>query len=310
MRPAVRRVSAASLLAISGAFPLVACDAIIGTEDRYVVDGGDAPSFSFPDATTPDAAREGDAAGPDDDATVLDAPSGATDAADAGDAAVDAAPPDPTLVAFWTFDEDGGDVAHDGTGHGNDLALSNGATIGGTGYFGTGALQFPPLAGQAVATMLSGAGFPPVGTLSMWIYFDPTMMDEARNIFEVADSTRRHFDVRYVPGNVQSSSTYAFTFEQPTGAGNSDFGTSLSPLQTGAWNHWVIVWDTRSIPASVQFYIADKIPPAFTTTYTEMQGAPLDENFLLYNDFGGAYDDVYLWNRAFSESDVVAMPTR
>ncbi len=79
---------------------------------------------------------------------------------------------DPTLVAYWTFDEGSGTTAHDASGHGLDGTLEGGATwaagkIGGAlSLDGTDDIVAVPLAGQ----LQLGTTGP--FTLSAWIFDD------------------------------------------------------------------------------------------------------------------------------------------
>jgi hypothetical protein len=292
-------------LALSGAASLVACDAIIGTKERYFADTEPDAGDASRDATTD--------AGAADAFSLAEASTDPLDAgADAADADADAAPIDPDLVAFWTFDEDGGVVAHDGTGHGNDLVVSNGAAIGGQGYFGTGALEFPTTSGQAASVNLSGVdgGFPPAGTLSMWCVFATPPDDVARGIFDYYDQSRHHFFVHYTGGDAQQNASYALDFAMEDGA-NFDFFADPRPvLATGpAWTHLVLVWDTTTGPATSQFYVDDKLPAQSDEAYAFGNG-PLDQAFILYNGFTGLYDDIYLWDRPFTNVEVASLPTR
>ncbi len=303
----LRRIPTLVLAAVA-AGALAACNAILDSKERYL-EGVDA-SLDHLDAAAFDASSLDAGLFPQ---ASLDAAADAADAVDASkasDADADAAPTDPDLLAFWTFDEDGGPVAHDGTSNHYDLTISGGATLGGTGYFSGGALQFPALMGQATSVELSGARFPPAGTLSLWAYLDTLTADDVdRGIFDVYDESRHHFYVRYSAGDQGGNGLVGLDYASQNGASFDFFAMPRPNVPLAQWTHIVLVWDTTTSSASANFYVDGMLPAQVADRYT-FSNEPLQEDFILTNGFGGMYDDIYLWKRPLSDIEVASLPTK
>ncbi|MDB4944614.1 MAG: lacZ 3 [Labilithrix sp.] len=234
-----------------------------------------------------------------------------TDAATSDEAAPVPPPPDagdPDLVARWSFDEDGGTAARDETGHGNDLFVSGGAVLGGTGRSG-GGLQYPGGAGQAIAPSLSGTGFPAAGTLSFWALCDIPTTDRGRKLFDGYDESRHHLFLSYSSGNGDAA-VQALDFAVQSGTGFELFASPRPVIHPGRWVHFVIVWDTTN-PASndARLYIDGVVPPAGKRSYPA-DGGRFDEHFNVYDGYGGTVDDMALWSRAFTDAEVNALEPR
>jgi hypothetical protein len=219
-------------------------------------------------------------------------------------ASLDAGTPsdaDPDLLGYWTFEGDEAGVARDRSGLGHDLLLED-AVVGAPGYDGGVGLQYPDGTGLAHSDVL-GTTFPPAGTLSVWALFPVPVTDGQRAIFDGYDERRHHLYIRYDQGRGDAA-VQPFDFASQIDAGFDFF--ALPPVPTGRWTHLVMTWDRTTVPKnSARFYV-DGDPAAGADFVPD--DAPVTQYFELRNGYAGAYDDLALWKRAFSEEEVREIP--
>jgi hypothetical protein len=164
--------------------------------------------------------------------------------------------------------------------------------------------------GQATSVALSGTGFPPAGTLSIWAYLDNLMADNTdRGIFDFYDQSRHHFYVRYSAGDQGGNGFVGLDYAMQNGPNFDFFAMPRANVPLARWTHIVLVWDTTTSNATAFFYVDGVLPAQVADPYT-FSNEPLQEDFILTNGFGGMYDDIYLWKRAMSDIEVASLPTK
>jgi hypothetical protein len=216
--------------------------------------------------------------------------------------------PVPSLQGYWKFDEGSGttvsDASNNGAGYENNLITTNAAWVPGkTGsalkYNGT-AGSYSYSAGRAVNTSQSF-------TVSAWVKLDDLNAYQA--VVGQSGTNRPGFQIRYSPdvkawifGLNKADTTDALT--EWTYQGNSVTQTGKWTLVTGVYNN-----DTKQI----QIYVDGKLTGARTFT-----GVPWDatghvtvgtyeQNGAATHFFNGTIDNVQLWQRALTASQVSAM---
>jgi hypothetical protein len=216
------------------------------------------------------------------------------DAGTPGDASIT----DPTLLVYWSFDERDPAVAHDNSGHGTDASLV-GATFT-TGVRGS-ALQLDG-SGHVEAPTLDAAAFPRSGTFSIWFKWDhpanETSVDRA--ILDEYDTTRSHVFFRHPIGSMNgddlqiagqaSSSDYVFAY---------DFA-----VPRDSWHVATFTWDELEKRSRVYLdaSLAQDAPYLGNTAF-----APNGERCRIGARFIGALDEIRLYSRVLSESEIAAL---
>jgi hypothetical protein len=265
-----RRFVFRSVLAVGAGSLVAACYWITPYSDLTEGDGADAAPA---DAALADAARASDAS--------------------------DAAPVDPDLLGYWTFDGDEDGIARDRSGMSHDLLLEN-AIVGAPGYDGGEGLQYPDGTGLAHSDAL-GMIFPPAGTLSVWAFFPPPASELQREIFDGYDSSRHHLYLR--SSGQGDAATELFDVASQTGTGYELFSRAAVPV--GQWTHLVLTWDHTTAPNSLHFYVDGAASVGNTFPPSD---ASVSQLFAVRNGYAGSYDDLALWKRAFSEEEVRELP--
>ena len=242
----------------------------------------DAAAF---DASARDAAVFADAS--------LDAGADAADAADASDA--DAAPIDPDLVAFWTFDEGRRDRWRtDGTSNHYDLTIEKRRHPRGHGLLQRRRAPVPrPHGGRPPASPLSGSGFPPAGTLSIWAYFDSLTSDSSdrgalRLLRREAGTTSTS---RYSADNQGGDGNVSLDYATQNGA-NFDL-LRHAPGPSVPLSQWDATSSSSGTPPRATrrpSSTSTAILPAQVADMYTFSNEPLQEDFILTNGFGGMYD--------------------
>jgi hypothetical protein len=226
----------------------------------------DAPMPSQNDAGPPDADADG--------------------AADAGD---------PTLVAWWTFDETTGATAHDATGHGYDVTLLS-ASFAAGGHSGNCLVL--DLGGTAKVDALGGLAFPRSGTLSIWFKFDSLPDDTSeRRIFDGNSPGRAHIFVRHANNTAAGLVGVAHQRED----GSYALGQTFTPTPS-KWIHVVTTWDEGA--QTGKLYVDGSMlggvaySPAFV---------PTGQLVRFGGNFTGWIDDVKIWSRVLPQSEVAQL---
>lgn len=211
------------------------------------------------------------------------------------------------LVGHWGADESGGSLAADSSGNGNNATLMNNpgrvAGVAGNG------MQFTPTNGSAnvrnylkFPANLQAASFPRTGSLSFWLKGDFSTQNN-RNVLDAYGGSRNHFFVR-----TRSGGTLQVALQDA--AGNYVNGAYLMPVDSNAWNHVTLVWD--SVNKMAFFYKNGTLVgsnfwgaanPAWVPDGELMQfNSPFD-----FDSSNITLDDVALYNRVLAPAEVRAI---
>ncbi len=247
-----------------------------------------------------DATSEGSAS----DAPIDVASDGGSDAsAEAG-----MCPPnnDPSLVAYYPFDEGAGLIVHDCSGHGNDAVLSgSNASSAWTQGHVKSAISF--VSSNSICVIVSSsAANQSGGPLTATAWYD--MSASGGGGYIVGQRHQTGFAWRIDIEQDDAGNHLGFAIGTGDDAGNDD--NAITDTDTGNWHHLAAVFDpagpTQAIyldgvqtlssgPASVII-----LDPIASTIRVGCRGD--DTNF-----FDGTIDDVRVYSRALSAAEVMAL---
>jgi len=200
------------------------------------------------------------------------------------------ATPPPGLIAYWKFDDRGGTTAADSSGNGRTGTLVN-RPVRTAGKFGK-ALTFSSAANNRVTiadiTPMNGA---PQLTLAMW--FQRTTSGAGINIYKSTVSMEQ------IAIQAYASQIYLFPAGSLTGYGQ--FASNDT-----AWHHIVMIFDGTATGNTnrLKVYfdgVAQTLSYQGTVPATTASNTA---NFFIGEDTDGAIDDVQIYNRMLTESEV------
>ena len=216
------------------------------------------------------------------------------------------------LIGHWTFDEGSGTAVGDSSGQGNNGTLLNGVTgTWTTGNFG-GALYFSGAAGSSATrvdipdtTALQNA-FTTAITFAAWVRVDDIHLDAP-----ILD--------REGNGGLYSFWFGAFGITAESGASPGNFGVLLSSNGTSwtlndrhqgsitpaTWVHLAATWDGSQVVSYLNGTPVGS-PVSYSSSLNASTGSiSLGSNFPFSTTaFLGAVDDLYLYNRALTSSEI------
>ena len=195
-------------------------------------------------------------------------------------------------VAYWALDEDSGGTAADSVAGTYDGTLTGDPVWAPTGGKSGGAIN------------LDGAGD----------YIDVSGLDVANTSFSLsfwakkADVLRGHIIVSGTHNTGQSNSlTVGFdnnNFRFAFYSDDLDYPTSLF-TDTTNWHHWVCTYDSGGGANNRKIYLDGNTTPVAQNTANDFKGPA---NFVIGRhadfDFNGLIDEVGVWNRALTPSEV------
>lgn len=264
-----------------------ACAAIVGLDE--------------PSAVGPSASEDGggDVTSPvNDGAITTDAPPLVdSDVADANDAALPAPCDEQGLVGRWRFDEGAGTIAHDCTSGAHDGTITGAQWTAGKN--GPGALLFSDDAvdvGNPAALQLK-AGL----TLAAWVKQDPASTTSGR-IISKSSQDDRGWEL-----NFEGATSIEFKVATDT-TSYSQVATSFT--NDGQWHHIAGVFSAAN--ATMRIFIDGQQAASITGAPTSQRDAPFpviigampDETCCRFN---GALDDVRVYSRAISATEIQAI---
>ncbi len=77
-------------------------------------------------------------------------------------------------------------------------------------------------------------------------------------------------------------------------------------MPIGGWTHLVFTWDRTTSPQNSASFYVDGTRQGGNSFAPD--GLKVIQHFELYNGFGGSYDDLTFWKRAFSEEEIRQIP--
>jgi prepilin-type N-terminal cleavage/methylation domain-containing protein len=198
------------------------------------------------------------------------------------------------LVVWWKFDETSGLTAADSSGSGNNGTLTN--MVGNEWTTGqiNGALAFNGNKEFVTVANLSnqlGTNY----TVSWWA--EPNQLAVAENIVLGTDSTNHDFDYYQNGANLCI---------RAHNSSNNDITVS-NVFFVGQWVNICVVGDSNG----TRVYIDGNSIPAGTTSVTKSTTSGYSLNVGAYptgtNSFNGTIDDVRVYNRALSTTEITAL---
>jgi hypothetical protein len=242
-----------------------------------------------------------------------------------GDGAVDndasGIAPEVGLLGRWRFDEGSGSVAFDSSGNGRSGVLTDrggGAPSWSATGRVSGALQFPGngsvLVGDGVTDSPLDFRLGDAITIAAWIRPMPFNSRWGailnKGTYDADDSNYSFFQ-----GNEAGAGAGDLSFVITAGNDNyNNMGTDQVVLTEGVWQHVAITF-TFGSSASAVFYVNGVPYPAFTN-FGNMDLAPTQNDApLILGDtnqpepftFTGGIDDLRLYNRVLSASEILDM---
>lgn len=231
---------------------------------------------------------------------------GGQDAPSDGGAEDDAqARPREGLVGEWLFDSSDGGTIFDTSGHGNNGALLGAATLVDLPARGA-VLELYGRGDMLRVSALDLAKFPTSGTLAMWLFAEPASLDGGtRGLFDGFTAARSHLFLR----QTEPSSPSSITLQLAMQPGYVDGGVppyawlSNQVLPTSAWVHVTLTWDTEKNEGA--FY-RDGIELARLASTAGFK--PSQQIVQVGDGFKGRVDEVRIFSRALSPSEVATLP--
>jgi hypothetical protein len=207
------------------------------------------------------------------------------------------------LVAAWSFDDDTSVNVVDLAGNGHVGTLQEGTVFAAAGHRG-GCITFSSGTNGFVVDSLMNERFPRTGTLAFWIkHALAGPQSRSRGIFDEHDPERAHLFLRQ-PGSESTGGTfqYAAQIERADGAPNYAFGGKSITLAHEVWAHVAMTWNEEAGVGEI-FVDGSRVHAA---PY-EHPFAPTAQRMQLGKDFIGSIDEVRLYGRVLSVSEVAIL---
>jgi hypothetical protein len=197
------------------------------------------------------------------------------------------------LVGAWNFDEASGTTVQDVSGWGNNGTLSNATRV--AGKYGN-ALSFNGT--NAMATVPDSASLDLASALTVEAWVKPTKISGSWRTVVIKERPADLAYALYAGNGAQMPSGHVYTTRDASAA-----GTATLPLNT--WKHLAATWD-----GSTQRLYVDGVQVAFSSLSgsATVSNSPLrfGGNAVWGEFFQGLIDDVRIYNRALSASEVNA----
>ena len=220
------------------------------------------------------------------------------------------------LMGWWKFDEGSGSVANDSSGnhrngtiYGSPAWQTTGSPVGNSGY-----LKFDGLNDYVDVNYISqGAFMLPIYTVSMWFRVDGNSSNPAdpnRDIISVTNAEANHGLLLEIRGNDVLRYLHRHPFQYSMGPNESIYTTTT--YGDGLWHHAAAVRasdNSRLLYVDGQQVGSDSnVTTAFDAPVSVILGALFSAGYPNGGRFwNGAIDDVRIYNRALSATEVAAL---
>ncbi|MCR4284168.1 MAG: fibronectin type III domain-containing protein [Parcubacteria group bacterium] len=204
-----------------------------------------------------------------------------------------------SLLGYWKFDETTGVTAVDNSGGGNTGTLLN-SPVWTTGKV-SGGLSFDGV-DDAVQIADGGAFNFGSGDFTVSAWFKTSSIQTKNIISKYIGSGRYAF-------NLQVGGSGLISFMSSDGA-SKQIGAADTPYEDGAWHHIVGVKDSAQLTLYIDNVLKGSTPFGGTvenSNYKTYIGARGYNNLPQDNYFPGLLDDVRIYNRALTQSDVATL---
>ena len=206
------------------------------------------------------------------------------------------APYDISLVGYWNLNEGSGTITHDLSGNGNNGILAN-STTWGTGKFGNG-LNFNGVSDNVNLGNSSSFSFLTSITVSLWVKFEP--LSKYGYVFAKAGSYMIYAD--------ENGFLHWWVY---TTSGNYDMG-SVGAYADGAWHLVACTFDSTLSSKQLKIYVDGVLSNSHDLNGTNVSTS---NNLFLgayessWRPFKGAFDEVRIYNRVLSATEIAALYT-
>jgi hypothetical protein len=207
------------------------------------------------------------------------------------------------LVGWWRLDDGGGTAASDSSGSGNTGSLSSPAPAWVAGKIGTGALSFNGSNNYVQITGLMGT--PTDVTISAWANLSADGAASGSEIVSIGDYIALRLDETDFPGHVTSG------FYRGSDTNFYFVSNNTSYAGTG-WHHFVFVFDHTNNARNL--YVDGSVSGSTDTSGLAIGYTGDGSNTFIgrhgassANFFNGSIDDVRVYNRALTASDVAQL---
>ena len=199
------------------------------------------------------------------------------------------------LQAWWKFDEGSGTTALDSSGNSNNGTLTN-SPLYVTGKIGPYALIFSPASSYVSTGAVSGLTLTSF-TFAAWINVT------AYPVFS-AYAAIVHNDIGGSPTGIYEESTSGFVVVAGGGTGVAKWLIPASSVPIGGWHHIVATYDGTTYAMYLDGVAAG-------STYVDSNYSDGAVPYAIGRGnasyFNGSIDDVRIYNRALSSSDVTQL---
>jgi hypothetical protein len=217
------------------------------------------------------------------------------------------------LVGLWKLDATSGTVAADSSGNGFNGTLANYATSGWTAGKVGGALNFNGVSNSV--TVGSPAALTNLARYTIAAWIKPRTLGEG-NLGRILDKRNAGVSAGWSMFLGAGAVTFRQTFSTTEGAWSMPANT----VALGAWQHVALTYDTGSAANKPTFYrngvvVTTAVLTAPSGSRSSDAASPLSigNTTTLDRTFDGAIDDVRIYNRILSASEVgglvAGMPT-
>ena len=199
------------------------------------------------------------------------------------------------LVAYWTFDETNGTVFNDASGRGHNATLQNGAILPGTFGVVGGAYNFDGADDFAVVPHAAELNLADQASVSVWV--NPRSLGLVGGLGRIV---RKDINVDFTLVAAGS------TFRIYGGLNKTEYNAPANSAATNQWQHLAVVTKDSMLEF---FRNGRSLGPPFPGFF-----GPENLNDLIIANFGpdlsinrvfsGYMDELGLWNRALSASEV------
>jgi len=234
------------------------------------------------------------AAGPAEGAFTITATSGAVLGTGSVTISID-------LVGHWKFDEGSGTIAADSSGNGNDGTLKNGPVWIRNGKIG-GALSFDGVndfVDLGPMNIIAGGSGNDGLTISIWFNADSMSGCGPRLISKAITSTSQSAHWWMV-----SFCNNLLRFRLKTDGSTATFIANSGTLQTSVWTHAAVTYDGKTVKIYKDGLEVGSAGKSGTISTSDSVQANIGRNPEGSNHYNGSLDEVRIYNRALSHSEI------
>jgi hypothetical protein len=212
---------------------------------------------------------------------------------------------DPTLVGWWKLDDGAGSLAADASGNGNNGTITGASWV--AGHIG-GALSFNGSSNVVSMGKPAALNLTHVGTIACWVKYDNTTAAGSSKWPMILGNGDWDADVNgYLFAlNSEAGNEGQVIFEILNGSGGV-FVVSTAKYGNSAWHHLCGTWNGSALTLYVDGVSVGTTPQTADAVsganpFVIGRNAAAADGF-----FAGSVDDVRVYNRALSATEVAAL---